>query len=177
MDLALPVLPRGARQKTVPLTRLQVALKCGDDVFYFDVDLPFHAVFVEDGVLGDRLFAQMWAEFPDAQSSSRNFRVNGAMRGGLLREVTTRLAGFNVFVNGAGLSLEHAAFGPDSHGTEMLCVSAKTTNGIVILAQLSLSAEEAMTVVSCCVKTPIEEVVQLFHRTIESILSSSTSTS
>lgn len=50
--LFLIVFAEGPVQKMSPMSKLEIAVKCGAEVLYFSTDVPFHVLLAEDGRLG-----------------------------------------------------------------------------------------------------------------------------
>jgi AP-1 complex subunit beta-1 len=130
---------------------IQTALKAGDKVLYFQVAVPLHVLFVENGKLEREEYLNIWK-----QIAEEHFQDVALSYGSNVDVVTKKLESNRLFFI-ARRSVQQQEF---------LYFSAKTTTNAVLLLELSVGPSGS----KACVKTRSTELVALFHQTIQSLL-------
>ncbi|EDV23739.1 uncharacterized protein TRIADDRAFT_57237 [Trichoplax adhaerens] len=155
-DSSLQLKPLGAILKMDPLNKLQIAIKNSIDVFYFDVLIPYHVLFVEDGKLESREFLTQWKEIPN--NSERSFDINNVPASS--DAIENKLKMSNVFTVAKR----------NVDGQNMHYMSLKFTNNILVLAELKIQSGNPT--LKLALKSSIAEVLPGVYQAFELILHS-----
>jgi len=147
-----------------PSPFLQVAFKNNIEVFYFEVQVPLHIFFVEDGRLDRDPYLETWRAIPEEHERLFTLRPNATTPGIDVEQVQTKLQSFNIFFT-ARRQVQ------DSYGQTqvVLYLALKTVFGTTFLVELSIAPQSRSGRV--CVKTKNSELVTLFLDWIETVLS------
>jgi len=147
-----------------PSAIVQVAFKNNVDVFYFEVQVPFHIFFVEEGRLDRDPYLETWRAIPEEHERLFTLRPNTTTTGVDVEQVQNKLQSYNIFFT-ARRQVQ------DSYGQTqiVLYLAMKTVFGSVFLLELSVAPQSRSGRV--CVKTKTVELVNLFLDWIENLLS------
>jgi AP-1 complex subunit beta-1 len=159
-EASLPVAataPAGGAPGSV--IRMAVKNSLSNDIYFFQTNLPFYALFTESGQLERSAYLSMWKSIPDANERSKDMTLN-AMGPMDLDYSIRKLTSKNLF--------EIAR--RKVNDQDVVYLSAKTENSVYILVELTFKYGVRQCKCSC--KTASVEYAALFEQAIESILNS-----
>jgi len=137
-----------------PLTNMiQAGLQHQGGRFFFNIPLPLHVVFQEEGRLDKSIYLNMWRTIPTEKSYEIKNLVSSDVN--LLLQ---KLESYNVFFIAKSKN-------PDS-GKEFVYLSVKLMNDVVMLLEFNFNGNMC----SLCVKTQGEGFVPMLQSSIEYIL-------
>lgn len=133
---------------------IQTALKASfqgqeDKIVYFQIPIPLHVLFVENGKLEREEYLNIWKQIAEEHFRDVNLGSNN------IDTITKKFETNRLFFI-ARRSVQQQEF---------LYFSAKTTTNAVLLLELALGPTGS----KACVKTRNTELVPLFHQTVQSL--------
>eukprot|EP00052_Salpingoeca_macrocollata_P004250 m.40245 g.40245 ORF g.40245 m.40245 type:complete len:885 (+) comp14094_c0_seq1:109-2763(+) len=158
---SLPLNTLGAVQRMEPLSKLQVAVKFtagSENILYFSCNVPFHIFFVEDGKVDKSEYLSTWKEIGDDNevTSTHNNQLGSS------DQIAAALDANNIF----------AVAKRTQDGQEMLYLSLKFCNNILVFAELTLSGINA---VQLALKSKTTDVIPGVQKVFDDILAGGSS--
>lgn len=153
-DVSVSLNTGGQMQLNKPLMNVQVAVKNNIGVSYFSCQPPLHMVYTEDGAMGKNDFLGMWRGLPaESESKSTIDSVSAPSPDAL----SAKLKQNNLF---------EVARMPGSDGQQVIYLSAKLVNNIVLLVEVSMWPGRA----AVSMKTKNNALAEPFHESIKQLL-------
>jgi AP-1 complex subunit beta-1 len=158
-ETVLPVASTGLLATGPPSTIIRMAVKNShsNDIYFFQMNLPFHTLFTESGQLERPAYLTMWKSIPDANERTKDITIS-AMGPMDLDYSIRKLTSKNLF--------EIAR--RKVNDQDVVYLSAKTENSVYILVELTFKYGVRQCKCSC--KTANVEYAALFEQAVESIL-------
>ncbi|KAJ3282457.1 hypothetical protein HK104_010878 [Borealophlyctis nickersoniae] len=147
-DVSLPLGTSGGVQKMEPTNLIQVALKNSVGVFYFQTFIPLHILFADDSSVVPATYGPLWT----GAGATHQFSLSGLT----LSDVPGKL-------KRNGISVVQQPNPSTFH------VSAKTANGSLILAEITVAPPN----VNVVAKSQSSDLLPLFQQSLDGILRSS----
>ncbi|TPX32913.1 hypothetical protein SmJEL517_g04087 [Synchytrium microbalum] len=161
-ETSLPLKIEALPQLSSPVNNLQIALKSNAGISYFQVLIPLHVLFIENGQVEQNEWLQMWKQdIPDSNEVKRtlNGLVFGNGGGNGVELVRSKLALNNVFLI-AQRSIES--------GLVVLYTSTKLQDGTAFLSEIKFDGGMRNALVST--KSYAAHLVGVYHDALDGIM-------
>lgn len=133
-------------------TLLQIAVKVGADILYFQDSVPFFVFLSEDGQLPKAEYLQVWGNIPD--KNERNKQINVQTNSELIKQ---KLSIANIFFI-AQRRLDNV---------DVLYFSSKSVTGQVILIEITFELGAPL---QLCTRTETLDTVSAFEESVEMLI-------
>lgn len=159
-EASLPLASTAVVGAGPPSTVIRMAVKnsLSNEIYFFQMNLPFHVLLTESGQLERSAYLSMWKSIPDANERTKDIVLNAGSPD--LDYHIRKLTSKNLF--------EIAR--RKVNDQDVVYLSAKTENSVYILVELTL--KYGIRQCRCSCKTASVEYAALFEQAIESVLNS-----
>jgi len=158
-EASVAIAPTGIIGNTPPNPSIRMAIRNSqsNDVFFFQMVVPFHLLFTESGSLERSAYLSMWKSISDSNEKTKDLALNvNEPLDSLLAKLTAR----NMFEIARRKVLDQ----------DVVYLSVKTENSVYILVELTF--KYGMRQCKCSSKTSQLEYVPFFEQALETILNS-----